>query len=177
MCASTTRSFTTRCRPPHTPVLGQRAPASNRTDYDVRRRSFLALTALLVAACADPQPPPPPNLEGVWKTDEMRLSELYEVTVAPRGEEAVRALERVRRNHQHLRIEFTADLVSLRGAGEARVVPYRVLGSWGPLMQLEGLHQDGVVNTMIKVDGDHLTWFDADGQIEFVLIRVSTPDP
>ncbi len=131
---------------------------------------------MLLGGCGSkPAEPPKPDLVGTWVLDEARVGTLYEVTSAPEGPERSRAEARVRRAHADLLVEFSVDTVQLSVGSLEREVTYQVLGTYGPLVVVEGVHDGGVVNTTLKLEGDHLTWFDADGEVEFVLPRVGGP--
>jgi hypothetical protein len=125
----------------------------------------------LGAACGSRQRADTPQLPGTWVFDEARVGELYEVIAAPDGPERDRALARARSRHADLRIEFTETEATLDTGAARRSLPYRLRAWNGPVVQLEGLQGEQVVVSTLKVDGDRMTWFDRDGEIEFVLRR------
>ena len=135
----------------------------------------IAFAALV--ACGSGEPKPPPDLAGTWELDETRVAQLYEVTTVPEGPERDRALARALHQHGAMRVEFTEDVATLYTKNATRSLPYKIRAWHGPVVQLEGLQGDQVVSTTLKVDGDRLTWFDRDGEIEFVLRRTNTPTP
>lgn len=134
-------------------------------------RFVLAAVFALGAACGSGERPDPPQLPGTWVFDDARAGELYEVVTAPVGPERDRALARARSRHADLQIEFTDDEAKLRSGAVQRSLPYRIRAWHGPVVQVEGLQGDDVMVSTLKVDGDRLTWFDRDGEIEFVLRR------
>lgn len=136
-------------------------------------RFVLGALFALGAACGSGERPDPPQLPGTWVFDETRAAELYEVISAPVGPERERALARAHSRHADLQIEFTDDEAKLSSGALRRSLPYRIRAWTGPVVQVEGLQGDDVVVSTMKVDGDRLTWFDRDGEIEFVLRRQS----
>jgi hypothetical protein len=132
---------------------------------------------LVLAACGGGERPPPPALAGTWKLDETRIAELYEVAAAPSGPERERAIVRALDHHRALEIEFTDEVATLHTENATRSLPYRIRAWHGNALQVEGLQGDEVVSSTLKVDGDRLTWFDRDGEIEFVLRRTNPTTP
>lgn len=132
----------------------------------------LVLALLLAAsACTASETRPPPSLPGTWVFDHTRIAELYEVTTTPKGPERDRAIVRARNRHAHLRIDFTQTEATLVNGAHRRSLPYRIRAWHGPVVQVEGLQGDDVVVSTLKVDGDRMTWFDRDGEVELVLRR------
>jgi hypothetical protein len=137
----------------------------------VVRIAHAAVVLALGAACGSGAGPAVPQLPGTWIFDEARVSELYEVVAAPEGPERERALARARSQHAEFEIVFTDDEATLMTGTARRSVPYRVRAWHGLVVQLEALHGETVVTTIVKVDEDRMTWFDRDGEVEFVLRR------
>lgn len=129
---------------------------------------------MLLGGCGTkPAEPLKPDLTGTWVLDDARVEALYEVSSAPEGPERLRAVARVKRAHADLVVEFGGETVQLSVGGIEREVTYQVIGTYGPLVVVEGLDGTEVINTTLKLEGDHLTWFDGDGEVEFVLRRIS----
>lgn len=135
------------------------------------RRVVLAWVALWVGCGTVEAPPARVALAGTWVFDPSRAERLFVVSAAEEGPERARALERALRDMKDLRIVFTTDRVTLATSLAARTVEYRVRHVQGPMVDIERNRDGSWVTTSIMVEGDEMTWFDADGEIEFVLKR------
>jgi hypothetical protein len=136
----------------------------------VRLRS-LAFAAVLVACEGGEVRDETLRLQGVWEADPSRFERLRVVEAAPEGPERDRVRAMIARDFEALTITFTADEALLQTVTSRRTVPYRIQSAQGPLVVLAGLHGDRTVYTTLSVEADRMTWFDADGQIEYVLRR------
>lgn len=136
------------------------------------RRGLLSMV-FIVAGCGSPPPvDTPTKLLGTWQGDLSRLEQLR-VVADTRGDERARALARAKDQLSGLRIVFTADEATMTTTAKTLSVPYQVRGWQGPMVELQTLQDGRVVATSLRVDDDQLTWFDREGEIEFVLRRVS----
>lgn len=114
---------------------------------------------------------PSAALEGTWVFDPSRAERLFVVTAAPEGPERKRALERTLRDMKDLEIVFAKDQVTLSTGLTSRTVEFRVGQIEGSVVDLERLRDGQWIHTSLAVEGDTMTWFDSDGEIEFVLKR------
>jgi len=75
-----------------------------------------------------------------------------------------------------LTVVFTANEVTLTTAAARRTVPYRIRERQGPMVELERERDGQWLGTSVMVQGDAMTWFDTQGEIEFVLRRGGAGD-
>lgn len=114
---------------------------------------------------------PSAALDGTWVFDPSRAERLFVVTAAPEGPERERALERTLRDMKDLEIVFAKNHVTLSTGLASRTVEFRVRQVEGSVVDLERLRDGQWIHTALAVEGDAMTWFDSDGEIEFVLRR------
>lgn len=126
---------------------------------------------LLSSACGKAEPPPKPDLRGRWVFDRDRADQLYVVTSMPEGPEQQRALQRAYKDMEGLEVEFDDQTATLRTAWSERTVYYEVTRWYGPLVDVVGRPDPygPPTSSSLRIDGERLTWFDADGEVEFVL--------
>lgn len=134
------------------------------------QRRWLSVVLVLLGCVQTSRVDTPALLPGVWVTDTSRLNELRVVDHLV-GDERARALARAEEDYRDLQIVFTLDEASMTLGGVTRTVHYRVVGWQGPIVDLQTLQNGVETRTSLRVDGDQLTWFDRDGEVEFVLRR------
>ena len=132
-----------------------------------------AMASCLAIGCGSAEAPDPPDLRGQWVFDAERAEQLYVVSSMPEGPERDRALQRAKRDMKDLEVDFDEQTATLHTPWSERTVHYEVVRWYGPLVDIVGRRDPYAppVSSSLELEGEHLTWFDADGEVEFVLRR------
>lgn len=155
------------------PVDSGRAPRRGQSHlWFMRSLAYVVFVGLLVG-CGPSTTAPSPSLVlgGTWVFDPTRADRLLVVQVAPEGPERERALERALEDMATFSVTFAPPLVTLKTDVASRTVPYRIRQIEGSIVELERDRDGEWVSTSLAVEGDRLTWFDVDGDVEFVFRR------